>query len=622
MCGLTGIIGFEDINIFKRLHLESENRGYDSSGIVIIKENSLFHIKDSLKTSELWNSKKLKDFLKLINKDHVKFDKKTFFLGHSRMETNGFSIFQQNNQPIIENNTMVMHNGILTDNPEHTDYTLSDTRLICKQISSYFNKKFFDFENFNNYFKSLKGYHSLIFTNTLSSELYLISNNKNIWYYHNDEKKIFCFTSELKFFESIDQYVLKDKVVNLQPYQLIKIDLENVSLTKDISLQKDKLYKKKLNFFINKPVIKRCSKCILPHTYPMIKFDKNGVCNFCNNYKRQDFLGENKLDEILSQVRSKNGNVDCVVGLSGGRDSSYGLHMLKKVFNMNPIAYTYDWGLISDNCRRNISRICGKLNIEHILRASDTQRQRNFVKANISGWMSRPVLGMIPIFMAPDKKFLYHFNRVINENSVKLGVFCTGHQLEQREFLIGFTGINQKLENNQNMYKYELINKLKLFFWYSKEFLLNYKYINKFMFDNLLSFYYSFFFKTNDIYLYNYLKFDERKVEELLVKEYNYEFDSKFGTSQWRQGDLHVAFMNYVFLEVAGFTEKDNYRSNQIREGYLDRQQALEKIDADNYVNPLLIKEFCDVININFYDVLKKIQKIDKRYNYELVKTI
>ena len=67
-----------------------------------------------------------------------------------------------------------------------------------------------------------------------------------------------------------------------------------------------------------------------------------------------------------------------------------------------------------------------------------------------------------------------------------------------------------------------------------------------------------------------------------------------------------------MFLEVAGFTEKDNYRSNQIREGYLDRQQALEKIDADNYVNPLLIKEFCDVININFYDVLKKYKKLIK----------
>ena len=182
----------------------------------------------------------------------------------------------------------------------------------------------------------------------------------------------------------------------------------------------------------------------------MIKFDKRGVCNFCNDYQKQVFLGENKLEEILSKVRSNDGSVDCVVGLSGGRDSSYGLHMLKKVFNMNPIAYTYDWGLISDNCRRNISRVCGKLNVEHILRASDTQRQRKFVKANISAWLSRPALGMVPIFMSPDKKFLYYLNNVMKQNSINLGILCTGHQLEQREFLIGFTGINQKLNNNQN----------------------------------------------------------------------------------------------------------------------------------------------------------------------------
>lgn len=620
MCGLTGIVGFEDINIFKKLHLESENRGYDSSGIVIISENNLFHIKDSLKTSEFWKSKKLKDFLKFINRDYSKFDKKTFFLGHSRMETNGFSIFQQNNQPIIEKNTMLMHNGILTDNKEHTNYTTSDTRLICRQISDYFCKDFFDIENFKDYFKNLKGYHSLIFSNTLSNDVYFVTNNKNIWYYYDDKNKVFCFSSELKFFDSIVQYIDKDKVVSLQPYQLIKLDLENVLLKTDLSSKNKITSKKELSFFINKPNIKRCSKCILPHTYPMIKFDKRGVCNFCNDYQKQVFLGENKLEEILSKVRSNDGSVDCVVGLSGGRDSSYGLHMLKKVFNMNPIAYTYDWGLISDNCRRNISRVCGKLNVEHILRASDTQRQRNFVKANISAWLSRPVLGMVPIFMSPDKKFLYYLNNIMKENSINLGIFCTGHQLEQREFLIGFTGINQKLNNNQIMHKYKLINKVKLFLWYSKEFLFNYKYLNNFTLDNLLSFYYSFIFKTNDIPLYNYLKFDEKEVEELLVKEYDYEFDSKFGKSQWRQGDLHVSFMNYVFLEVAGFTEKDNYRSNQIREGYLERAEALEKINQDNYVSPLLLKEFCDLINLNFYDALKKIQKIKKRYDYDFVK--
>ena len=393
--------------------------------------------------------------------------------------------------------------------------------------------------------------------------------------------------------------------------------MDNIFLNENLLNKKNLKYKSKINFFVKKPLFKRCTKCILPDTYPMIKFDIKGVCNFCNDYKKQKFLGREKLEEILCKVRRKDGGIDCLVGLSGGRDSSYGLHVLKKEFNMNPIAYTYDWGLISDNCRRNISRICGKLNIEHILRASDTQRQRNFVKANIEGWLSRPNLGMIPIFMSPDKKFLYYFNKIIRENSLNLGIFCTGHQLEQREFLIGFTGINQKLSNNQNMYKYDLLNKVKLFFWYSKEFLINHKYFNQFMIDNLLSFYYSFFFKTNDIYLYNYLEFDEKKVEKILVQEYDYEFDVNFGTSQWRQGDLHVAFMNYVFLEVAGFTEKDNYRSNQIREGYLSRKDALEKIEQDNYVNPILIKEFCNTINLNFYKTLNKIQKIKKRYDYE-----
>ena len=139
----------------------------------------------------------------------------------------------------------------------------------------------------------------------------------------------------------------------------------------------------------------------------MIKFDIKGYVIFVMIIKKQKFLGREKLEEILCKVRRKDGGIDCLVGLSGGRDSSYGLHVLKRI-QYNPIAYTYDWGLISDNCRRNISRICGKLNIEHILRASDTQRQRNFVKANIEGWLSRPNLGMIPIFMSPDKKFLYY----------------------------------------------------------------------------------------------------------------------------------------------------------------------------------------------------------------------
>ena len=91
-------------------------------------------------------------------------------------------------------------------------------------------------------------------------------------------------------------------------------------------------------------------------------------------------LGDDKLFEILDKYRSKDGSPDCVVGLSGGRDSSYGLHLLKTKFRMNPIAFTYDWGLTTDISRVNQSKICGKLGIEHIIRFGKYSTEEKFCK--------------------------------------------------------------------------------------------------------------------------------------------------------------------------------------------------------------------------------------------------
>ena len=52
---------------------------------------------------------------------------------------------------------------------------------------------------------------------------------------------------------------------------------------------------------------------------------------------------------------------------SGGRDSSYGLHLMMKTLKVKPIAYTYDWGMVTDLGRRNISRMCSKLELKILL---------------------------------------------------------------------------------------------------------------------------------------------------------------------------------------------------------------------------------------------------------------
>ena len=107
----------------------------------------------------------------------------------------------------------------------------------------------------------------------------------------------------------------------------------------------------------------------------------------------------------FDKFRSKNGEPDCIVGLSGGRDSSYGLHLIKKKHEMNPIAYTFDWGLTTDISRINASKLCGKLGVEHIIRSAKIDERRSHVD-RLFAWLKRPHLGMIQCFKLVIKDFM------------------------------------------------------------------------------------------------------------------------------------------------------------------------------------------------------------------------
>ena len=117
-----------------------------------------------------------------------------------------------------------------------------------------------------------------------------------------------------------------------------------------------------------------CSKGILNQNMPGISFDESGVSNFAKNFKPFEYKNLINLENKLLEHK-KNKNSDIVVGFSGGRDSSYMLHLLKTKYNMNPIAITYDWGMVTDLARRNQARICGALGIEHVIVAADIPKK-------------------------------------------------------------------------------------------------------------------------------------------------------------------------------------------------------------------------------------------------------
>ena len=102
-------------------------------------------------------------------------------------------------------------------------------------------------------------------------------------------------------------------------------------------------------------------------------------------------------------------------------------------------------------------------------------------------------------------------------------------------------------------------------------------------------------------------------VNKVLLDEYDWEIatDTK---STWRIGDGTAPFYNYIYCLIAGFTENDTLRSNQIREGMLTREEALHLVYQDNEPRFDSLKWYFDVLNIDMVEVLKRINKMPKLY--------
>ena len=103
-------------------------------------------------------------------------------------------------------------------------------------------------------------------------------------------------------------------------------------------------------------------------------------------------------------------------------------------------------------------------------------------------------------------------------------------------------------------------------------------------------------------------------INSKLVNEYDWEIAPDTSTT-WRIGDGTAAFYNYVYYTVAGFTEHDTFRSNQIREGQMSRERALELVHDENQPRYQNIRWYLDTLGMDFVDVIRVINKIPKMYN-------
>lgn len=603
MCGIFGVVssapvGQDDLEVLAK---HAQQRGRDSSGLLTFTDARYHAYRADYPIKRLLTE--IRPF-----SSHI-------VMGHSRLITNGLG----DNQPVIREGICVLHNGIVV-NDEAIWSQISkerelqiDTEAIAAIASAHLDAGKSLGTLPESILDQCRGVVACALSIPRLGKLCLFSNNGSL--YTGTKNHAIYFASErypltVIGCENIEQ--VREPVFIDIPSSATDITISDrrertTNLIPGLSLSGEE---EKLLVY-RRHNLRRCTKCILPETMPYISFDADGVCNYCKHYRpRNKPRPKEELFELVESYRRKNGN-DCIVPFSGGRDSCYGLHLIVKELQMKPITYTYDWGMVTDLGRRNISRMSAELGVENIIVADDIDQKRRNIKKNLAAWLKSPHLGMISILTAGDKHFFRHIETVKKQTGVSLNLWGV-NPLEVTHFKAGFLGVPPDFEEKR-VYSHGALKQLRYQYLRIKAMLASPGYFNTSLWDTLSGEYYrSFAEKTDYFHIFDYWRWDERQIDDTLA-EYDWERAPDTNTT-WRIGDGTAAFYNYIYYTVAGFTEHDTFRSNQIREGDLSREEALALVEDENRTRYPNIKWYLDAVGMDFKEVISVVNNIPRMY--------
>src|SRR5450830_1371710 len=336
MCGIFGLISSSAVvkSDLEHLAKHAMQRGKDSSGLLTYDNANYSVVRADY------------DVVKLLIRTPVA--KATLVVGHSRLITNGLS----DNQPVVRDSICVFHNGIIVNDAEVWDAIQSkrmleiDSEVIAAIAQQYLQEHGDDLQGLAAAVLTLcKGVVACAIIIPKLGKAVIFSNNGSL--YLGQTNKGVCFSSESYPLSQIgctgivqvrEQAVILDVPVGLS----ITVSDDNKRSHNIIPPFKYNQAEEKLLAY-HSPELRRCTKCILPETMPFISFDTSGVCNYCHTYKLRNIpKPKEELFKLVEPYR-RNGALDCIVPFSGGRDSCYGLHLIVKELEMNPVTYTYDW---------------------------------------------------------------------------------------------------------------------------------------------------------------------------------------------------------------------------------------------------------------------------------------
>ena len=387
------------------LFILSETRGKEASGVAFLSSDAIYVGKYAVPGSQMIVRKEYRNIFKRgLPKNSTSANGEFYYpigiIGHSRLVTNGSQHVYDNNQPVISSDMVGIHNGIITNVDDlwarfpalERKYQV-DTEILLNLIRKFYSESNSLLSGVRSAFRLIEGVASIavqfndlnnVLLATNNGSLYLCSNSAGNAYIFASEKHILhILTKRKRLRKLLGHFEIRHVesgtglLINLENLDIDEFSLDSQDSDVELRVKLLRLRKKIIDIsskeerngnlsevpgegpYILSPLfedaypgnietiskLKRCAKCVLPETFPFIEFDKEGVCNYCRNYKKIELLGLEALYDAVEPFRRSNGKPECLVTFSGGRDSNYGVHFIKNVLKLNPITYTYDWGM-------------------------------------------------------------------------------------------------------------------------------------------------------------------------------------------------------------------------------------------------------------------------------------
>jgi len=306
-----------------------------------------------------------------------------------------------------------------------------------------------------------------------------------------------------------------------------------------------------------------CKRCVMDTTDPDIEFDENGVCNHCKNTQKKlteryfyldKDIKKKMLDKLINQIKlkGKHKKFDCVIGLSGGVDSTFVAYKVMKL-GLRPFAFHLDNNWNSKIAEKNIENISKKLRIKvHRYKVNWNEfkdLQMSFLKASVPDLEIPTDHALAALFFntAANNKINY----IINGDNI------TSESILPRTWSYGI----MDWKYIKNIHK--RFGKVKLNSYY-----------NYTMFDYMK---YRIFKNIKTIPILNYINYNKEEAKEIIKKEIEWkDYGSKHHES------IYTRFVQaHILPKKFNIDKRKAHLSSLICSGQITREEALKEMKKD-----------------------------------------